>query len=208
MDPKKHEDLEFAYGSGHINPLQAVDPGLVYDAYEADYIEFLCMQGYNTTTLRLITGDNSSFCNTSKPGRAWNLNYPSFSVAVEDGQQIMAVFTRTVTNVGPPNSTYTLSTNIPASIDVTVEPSVLSFSAIGEKKSFTVLVYGPKIAQQPILSGAIIWKYGHYVVRSPLVVYNIFPGTQYGYPSFTMSQKKPDSIGSMHHKNGIVKHKY
>nr|POE61555.1 subtilisin-like protease sbt4.10 [Quercus suber] len=86
VDPKKHENLEFAYGSGHINPLQAVDPGLVYDAYEADYINFLCMQGYNTTTLRLVTGDKSSFCNTSKPGRAWNLNYPSFSVAVEDGQ--------------------------------------------------------------------------------------------------------------------------
>ncbi|XP_030945814.1 cucumisin-like [Quercus lobata] len=73
VDPKKHEDLEFAYGSGHINPLQAVDPGLVYDAYEADYINFLCMQGYNTTTLRLVNGDKSSFCNTSKPGRAWNL---------------------------------------------------------------------------------------------------------------------------------------
>jgi len=53
--------------------LQAVDPGLVYDAYEADYINFLCMQGYNTTTLRLVNGDKSSFCNTSKPGRAWNL---------------------------------------------------------------------------------------------------------------------------------------
>ena len=207
MDPKKHEDLEFAYGSGHINPLQAVDPGLVYDAYEADYIKFLCMQGYNTTTLRLITGDNSSFCNTSKPGRAWNLNYPSFSVAVEDGQQIMAVFTRTVTNVGPPNSTYTLSTYIPASIDVTVEPSVLSFSAFGEKKSFTVLVYGPKIAQQPIISGAIIWKYGHYVVRSPLVVYTILPGTL--YPSSSMSQKKANlRVSSMYHKNGILKHKY
>ncbi|KAM3735014.1 hypothetical protein ACB098_10G058900 [Castanea mollissima] len=207
VDPKKHEDLEFAYGSGHINPLQAVDPGLVYDAYEADYINFLCMQGYNTTTLRLITGDNSSFCNTSKPGRAWNLNYPSFSVAVEDGQQIKAVFIRTVTNVGPPNSTYTLSTYIPASIDVTVEPSVLSFSSIGEKKSFTVLVYGPKIAQQPIISGAIIWKYGHYVVRSPLVVYTILPGTL--YPSSSMSQKKANlRVSSMHHKNGILKHKY
>ena len=55
MDPKKHEDLEFGYGSGHINPLQAVDPGLVYDAYEADYTDFLCMRGYNTTALRLIS---------------------------------------------------------------------------------------------------------------------------------------------------------
>ena len=152
--------------------------------HEADYINFLCMQRYNTTTLRLVTGDKSSFCNASKPGRAWNLNYPSFSVAVEDGQQIMAVFTRTVTNVGPPNSTYTLSTYIPASIDVTVEPSVLSFSAIGEKKTFIVQVRGPKIAQQPIISGALTWTYGVYAVRSPLVVYTILPGSL--YPSFLL----------------------
>ncbi|GMY30182.1 putative Cucumisin [Fagus crenata] len=108
MDSKKNRDLEFAYGSGHINPLQAVDPGLIYDATEADYKDFLCKQGYNTTT--------------------------------------------TVTNVGSPNSTYTLSMYMPTSIAVTVEPSVLSFSALGEKKSFTVQVYGPNITQQPILS--------------------------------------------------------
>ena len=132
MDSKKHKDLEFAYGSGHINPLQAVNSGLVYDATEADYIDFLCKQGYNTTTLKLITGDNGNFCDTLTPGRAWNLNYPSFSVAVEDGQQINAVFTRTVTNVGSPNSTYTLIIDLPAYITVIVIPSVLSFSAIGE----------------------------------------------------------------------------
>ncbi|KAL0324369.1 UNVERIFIED_CONTAM: Cucumisin [Sesamum calycinum] len=50
MDPRKHEDLEFAYGSGQINPVAARDPGLVFDASEADYINFLCKQGYNTTT--------------------------------------------------------------------------------------------------------------------------------------------------------------
>ncbi|KAF8380351.1 hypothetical protein HHK36_027836 [Tetracentron sinense] len=57
MDSRKHEDAEFAYGSGHINPLKAVTPGLVFDASEADYIDFLCKQGYNTSTLRLVTGD-------------------------------------------------------------------------------------------------------------------------------------------------------
>jgi hypothetical protein len=207
VDPKKHEDvLEFTYGSGHINPLQAVNPGLVYDATEADYIDFLCKQGYNTTTLKLITGDNSSFCDTLTPGRAWNLNYPSFSVAVEDGQQINAVFTRTVTNVGSPNSTYTLIIDLPAYITVTVIPSVLSFSAIGEKKTFIVQVRGPKIAQQPIISGALTWTYGVYAVRSPLVVYTILPGSL--YPSFSMSQNKPDFKGSsMYPKNGLLKHK-
>ena len=112
IDPRKHKDLEFAYGAGHINPAQAIDPGLVYDAYVGDYINFLCEQGYNSTTLRMVTGDNSSDGQNTLPGRAWNLNYPSFSVAVEDGQQIQAVFTRTVTNVGSPNSTYTSSNYI------------------------------------------------------------------------------------------------
>ncbi|KAG8662148.1 hypothetical protein MANES_01G069200v8 [Manihot esculenta] len=160
LDSRKHPDLEFAYGSGHINPLEATNPGLVYDASEADYINFLCKQGYNTTTLRLITGDNSSVCNSTELGRAWDLNYPTFALAVEDGQPIKGVFTRTVTNVGSPNSTYAVSMYMPNSIKVIVEPSVLSFSSTGEKKTFTVTVDGPKIAQQPIMSGAIMWEDG------------------------------------------------
>ena len=38
MDPRKHVDLEFSYGSGQINPEHALNPGLVYNASEADYI--------------------------------------------------------------------------------------------------------------------------------------------------------------------------
>jgi hypothetical protein len=177
VDSKKNQDLEFAYGSGQINPLQATEPGLVYDASEVDYIDFLCKQGYNKTTLKkFITRDNSSFCNSTTPGRAWDLNYPSFSVAVEDGQPIKAMFTRTVTNVGLPNPTYTVTSYMPTPVTVTIEPSVLSFSAIGEKKSFTVKVFGPNIAQQPIISGAIVWSHGVYAVRSLVVVYTILPG--------------------------------
>ncbi|KAG6428704.1 hypothetical protein SASPL_112960 [Salvia splendens] len=109
MDPSKSEDLEFAYGSGQINPAAAVDPGLVFDASEADYVNFLCKQGYNSSTLRLVTGDNST-CNGIIPGRAWDLNYPSFSLYVEDNQPIAATFTRKVTNVGAANSTYVAAT--------------------------------------------------------------------------------------------------
>ncbi|KAK4838786.1 hypothetical protein QYF36_016397 [Acer negundo] len=120
MDPRKHDDKEFSYGSGHINPEKAVNPGLVFDASEADYIDFLCKQ--------------------------WNLDYPSFSLAIADGQKITGTFTRTVTNAGSPNSTYHVSIyNMPVFLDVKVEPSVLSFSAVEEKKSFTVNVNGPRI---------------------------------------------------------------
>ncbi|XAR72639.1 Cucumisin [Bertholletia excelsa] len=196
MDGKKHDDLEFAYGSGHIFPTAAVDPGLVYDASEADYIDFLCKQGYNTRTLRLVTGDNST-CHSTILGRGWDLNYPSFSLYVEDGEPILGVFSRTVTNVGDPNSTYTSTAYMAAEIDISVDPQVLSFSAVGEKKSFTVRVTGRDITQQPIMSGAVTWEDGKHVVRSPVVVYNYVPGAPYilyGVKIGILGEEKPDSI--------------
>ncbi|KAL6005540.1 hypothetical protein ACLOJK_006107 [Asimina triloba] len=173
METRKNEDAEFAYGSGHINPAAAVDPGLVYDAFENDYVDFLCNSGYNTTTVRLVTGD-SSRCPANSSGNVWDLNYPSFVVPVPDGQPINRIFTRTVTNVGTPNSYYLVSTYAP-SFEVFVYPPALSFSYVGEKQSFTVKVIGDVIAQQPIMSSYITWKDGTHVVRSPLIVYTVLP---------------------------------
>ncbi|KAH6754802.1 hypothetical protein C2S53_020167 [Perilla frutescens var. hirtella] len=199
MDSRIQSDLEFAYGSGHINPAAALDPGLVFNASETDYINFLCKLGYNTTTLRLVTGDNSTCTNTT-PGRAWDLNYPSFSLYVEDGQQIKGTFTRTVTNVGAANSTYTASMVMPPLFNVKVEPAVLTFSSIGETQSFTVTVTGPAITQQPIVSGAITWRDRSHAVRTPLVVYNYYPGapftTDASVNSISIAEKKDKLKGS------------
>ena len=35
----------------NIDPVKAVDPGLVYDVDEIDYVKFLCGQGYSTRAL-------------------------------------------------------------------------------------------------------------------------------------------------------------
>ncbi|KAM7525678.1 hypothetical protein LguiA_015580 [Lonicera macranthoides] len=137
MDERKHADKEFAYGSGHINPVKAVDPGLVFDASDVDYINFLCKQGYTTANLRPVTGDDSVYNST------------------------------TVIDVGAPNSTYTATILAPVNFLVSLEPAILSFSAIGEVKSFRSKVEGPKISQQPIMSGAIVWSDGVHVVRTP-----------------------------------------
>ncbi|XP_057811842.1 cucumisin-like [Salvia miltiorrhiza] len=198
MDSTKSEDLEFAYGSGQINPAAAIDPGLVFDASEADYINFLCKQGYNTSTLKLVTGDNST-CDGILPGRAWDLNYPSFSLYVEDGQPIAATFTRRVTNVGAANSTYAAITDLGAifgattqlPFNVTVDPAVLKFSAVGETQTFTVNVTGPAISQQPITSTAIYWMDDTHVVRTPLAVYNYIPGAPYNLDDSSVSAIDP-----------------
>ncbi|KAH6818177.1 hypothetical protein C2S51_001780 [Perilla frutescens var. frutescens] len=205
MDPRKHSDLEFAYGSGHINPAAAIDPGLVFNTSVPDYIDFLCKQGYNTTTLRLITGDNSTCANTTAPGRGWDLNYPSFALYVEDGQQISGSFARRVTNVGAPNSTYTASIHAPPLINVTVEPSVLVFSSVGETQSFTVNVGGPASKQLPIASAAITWSDGSHSVRTPLVVYNYyFPGPPYNIKSRNLNSINREKKRMLNHKSGMI----
>ncbi|XWS74896.1 hypothetical protein CRYUN_Cryun01aG0037700 [Craigia yunnanensis] len=92
-------DAEFAFGSGHLIPSFTLNPGLVYDAGEIDYIKFLCGQGYSTRTLRLVTGDRSS-CSEATNGTAWDLNYPSFALSASPGKSTRRIFHRTVTNVG------------------------------------------------------------------------------------------------------------
>ncbi|KAL8460615.1 hypothetical protein ACS0TY_032215 [Phlomoides rotata] len=51
MRVETNTDAEFSYGSGHINPIEAKAPSLVYDMGELDYVKFLCGQNYSTANL-------------------------------------------------------------------------------------------------------------------------------------------------------------
>ncbi|TYG51917.1 hypothetical protein ES288_D10G299600v1, partial [Gossypium darwinii] len=172
MSPKTNTDLEFAYGSGLINPSSAIDPGLVYDAGEIDYIKFLCGQGYSSKQLRLVTGDNKTGCTKATNGSALDLNYPTFALAVSlsgDDTYFSRDFHRTVTNVGSPVSTYNAIVNAPKELDIKVKPNALSFKSIGEKKSFVVTV-AVKVGL-PTVSGTLVWDDGVHKVRSPVVAF-------------------------------------
>lgn len=190
VDPRKNEDAEFAYGSGQIDPLKAVDPGLVFNASEADYVDLLCNEGYNTSLIRLITGDSSS-CSSEAPGKTWDLNYPSFALSLLDGGQVNATYRRTVTNVGSPNSTYYSLVSMPPAFTVSVVPPVLTFSKVGEKKSFTVKLTGLPIVQVPIISGSLVWTDGNHIVRSPIVVFNNMPSS---FASLDENTQKRNSL--------------
>ncbi|KAK2990924.1 hypothetical protein RJ640_021899, partial [Escallonia rubra] len=173
MSAKTNPDAEFAYGAGHINPMKAVDPGLVYDAYELDYVKFLCDEGYDATIITLITGDNSN-CSEFTKGFKKDLNYPSIALSVLRNEPIQHTFYRTVTNVGSAVCTYkAVVTSPPGSgIQVLVVPSVLNFTALGQKLSFAVAIVGSIGSQEdPIKSTSLVWDDGVHRVRSPIVVY-------------------------------------
>ncbi|KAI5434344.1 hypothetical protein KIW84_021267 [Lathyrus oleraceus] len=170
MSPDKNPDAEFAYGAGQIDPIKAMNPGLVYDANEEDYIRFLCGQGLNMSILLQIT---ERIINCSEIGylTARDLNYPSFAFkAPRSKHHLNGSFKRAVTNVGLPMSTYRAFVTAPKGLNISVIPNVLSFTSLGEKQTFTLTVNGKM--KKSIGSASLIWDDGKYQVRSPIVVFD------------------------------------
>ncbi|EOY17973.1 Subtilisin-like serine endopeptidase family protein, putative [Theobroma cacao] len=162
-------DAEFAYGSSHLNPIKAVNPGLVYDSEEVDYINFLCGQGYSTRFLQLVTRDNAT-CSEATNGTVWDLNYPSFSLFTSLLKPVSRTFNRTVTNVASPMSTYTATVSAPAgALKIQVNPNVLSFTSLRQKLSFVLTIEGT--TEKAIVSASLEWDDGVHKVRSPIIVF-------------------------------------
>ncbi|TYH04396.1 hypothetical protein ES288_A08G002900v1 [Gossypium darwinii] len=106
MDAPRNQGAEFAYGSGHINPVKAIDPGLVYDNIKGDNIRFLCCIGYDEGSIKNIAGNNTSCPKNSTKVLPRDFNYPTLTALVPAGKPFTVNFHRTVTNVGIARSTY------------------------------------------------------------------------------------------------------
>ncbi|XP_010443669.1 PREDICTED: subtilisin-like protease SBT4.13 [Camelina sativa] len=165
---------EFAYGAGHVDPIAAVNPGLVYELDKADHIAFLCGMNYTSEDLKVICGETVT-CSEEKEFLPRNLNYPSMSAKLSGSDSNFTVtFNRTLTNVGTPSSTYTskVVAGHGSELSIKVTPSVLSFKTVNEKQSFEVTVTGNDVDSEVPSSANLIWSDGIHNVRSPIVVYS------------------------------------
>ncbi|TQD89418.1 hypothetical protein C1H46_025061 [Malus baccata] len=169
MSANLNPEAEFAYGAGLINPSRAPYPGLVYDAAEIDYINFLCAHGYSTRLLKAVTGDSCSSSQSSHGTLSDHLNYPSVALYASNPKSVNGIFNRTVTNVGSPKSTYKAKVSAPPGLKIKVNPCVLKFTSLGQKLSFQITVTG--LIEKTIVSGSLVWDDGKFQVRSPIVVY-------------------------------------
>ncbi|CAI0413528.1 unnamed protein product [Linum tenue] len=138
FDLSGHPISIFDMGSGHVNPSKALNPGLVYDIEPDDYIPYLCGLGYSDKQVRMIVQRK---VNCSSPGSSIpeaQLNYPTFSISLARGEN--QTYTRTVTNVGQPNSTYygKVRSLEGAGVAVTIVPSEIKFKEVNEKASYSV----------------------------------------------------------------------
>lgn len=165
----------FAYGAGHVNPVQALDPGLVYDLSVQDYVDFLCGLNYTGDSLATFTKGQYQCSKAAVSLDAGNLNYPALSfVYTQDGTSTKYVssVTRTVTNKGLPISVYTVTATAPPGVTMVVEPTTLSFTRINERQSYKVTCAASSrnldLVQIASSFGSLVWSDGTHKVRSPV----------------------------------------
>ncbi|KAM0069734.1 putative cucumisin [Helianthus debilis subsp. tardiflorus] len=158
----------FAIGAGHVNPSKASDPGLIFDIQPDDYIPYLCGLGYTSKQVGVIVQKRVR-CTEVIPEA--QLNYPSFAVTLGPGDT--KTFTRTVTNVGEANSTYTIkSVALPVGLDLEVGPAELQFSKVNQKLTYQVMFIRDKTQepQAPYGEGFMLWTFDKHTVRTPFSV--------------------------------------
>ncbi|MFS7924084.1 putative cucumisin [Helianthus anomalus] len=160
----------FAVGSGHVNPSKANNPGLVFDIEPDDYIPYLCGLGYTSQQVGIIVKKTVSCSKTIPEGQ---LNYPSYAMTLASGEN--KTYSRTVTNVGEADSTYTISVPdvvVPDGIVVVVHNSTLKFTQVNQRLTYDLTFRRSNSVEinLPYGEGAMAWRSGKYLVRTPFAI--------------------------------------
>jgi subtilisin family serine protease len=166
QDIKQHDEETdahpFDFGSGHIAPNSANDPGLVYDVSADEYDAYSCgIQSPVIDQARCdqLAADGFSFSLS-------NLNQPAIAVSRLANESTV---TRHVTNVSDTSESYVAEIVAPAGIGVQVVPSSLSLSP-GQSASFSVTTTYLTGALDLWRFGSLTWVGSDHSVRSPIVV--------------------------------------
>ncbi|KAI8574348.1 hypothetical protein RHMOL_Rhmol01G0347100 [Rhododendron molle] len=125
----------FATGAGQVNPEKAVNPGLIYDIQPDEYVTHLCTLGYTSPEIFTITHRNVSCHGILQKNRGFSLNYPSVSVIFKRGE-VTKMIKRRLTNVGSPNSIYSVEVVAPEGVEVRVKPRRLVFTHVNQSLSY------------------------------------------------------------------------
>lgn len=157
----------WAHGAGHVDPHNALSPGLVYDTPIYQYVAFLCSLDYSIEHVQAIVKRPNVTC-TKKFSDPGQLNYPSFSVVF--GNNRIVRYTRQLTNVGSAGSVYEVAVSAPSMVSVTVKPRKLVFKNVGDTQRYTVTFVAKKGITRTARSefGSIVWSNDQHQVRSPV----------------------------------------
>ncbi|XVF47716.1 hypothetical protein PTKIN_Ptkin03bG0133200 [Pterospermum kingtungense] len=163
----------FDVGSGHMLPIKAMDPGLVFDMEHQDYVDFLCELNYTKKQLQIITGKRSHCSNDG----TWQLNYPAIAVEAEEVWHGSVMVARKMKTVNAESGEYKAKIVGPKGYyKVDVKPKRLKFSSISQSLSFRIFVEKEASGKEMknLWFGAVIWreKRGKHKVKCPIVIFS------------------------------------
>jgi hypothetical protein len=126
------------FGSGHVTPAAAFDPGLVYDSGLADWVRYGC--GINQMQLVFAP----SVCNSFGSINASNLNYPTLAVGSLAGTQtltglaadsgtVVGLMVRTPTSTRAAAGVAKVTVNVPAAQDLLGLAELVGVGRIDER---------------------------------------------------------------------------
>ncbi|TFC35353.1 serine protease [Cryobacterium sp. TMT2-42-4] len=144
----------FLQGAGHVDPTKFFTPGLVYLNGESDWMSYIKGAGYTGGGLDAVTAVDPS-----------NLNLASIGIGSLTRPETI---TRTVTSTQA--GTFDASVSGLAGIDVTIEPSTLTFGAAGETQSYRATFSRTDAPVDTFATGSLSWTSGATVVHSPVAV--------------------------------------
>ncbi len=154
--------IPFDFGSGHIVPNDALDPGLVYEISDDEYDAFACgtdSPGVDSARCDQLAADGFSFT-------AEDLNQPNIALPRLASQQTV---TRRVSNPGEQSESYVVEIEAPAGTSVAVNPTTLAVGP-GESASYDVTVTYLDGPLDQWRFGSLTWRSSDHAVRSALGV--------------------------------------
>ncbi|KAK8683058.1 hypothetical protein V6N13_039128 [Hibiscus sabdariffa] len=168
----------FETGAGHLLPIKAMAPGLVFDSEHQDYVNFLCSLNYTNKQLQIITGSKSHCSNDG----VWELNYPAIAVEAERvwHRDRPVVITRKLKTVNVGSAEYEAKIVGPKGYyKVEVRSKRVKFSGMSEVVSFRVFIEKDNGVLQErkklnLWFGAVVWREigGKHEVKCPIVIFS------------------------------------
>ncbi|KAM5553710.1 subtilisin-like protease SBT2.5 [Rosa sericea] len=151
----------FDYGSGHVDPRAALDPGLIFDVGFEDYVGFLCTTpGIDAHEIKKYT---NSPCNYTMFHPS-NFNSPSITVSHLVGSRTV---TRTVTNVAQ-EETYVITARMAPAIAISVSPPAMTLKP-GASRKFSVSLTARRLTGTYSFGEVLLKGSRGHKVRIPVV---------------------------------------
>ena len=155
----------FDFGAGFINPVHAIDPGLVFDSHFEQYVQFLCaVPGVDEGSVRRAVGTS---CPTNR--RAWCSDLNTASVTISNLVGSRKVI-RSVTNVSSRNEVYRVTVRQPSGVNVTVSPRVVVING-NASKHLRIVLTAIKATRTYTFGEMVLHGSRKHVVRVPIAVY-------------------------------------